>query len=385
MKKTIITTLALFFGFYFLPLSAANNQETCFNLKVVADQANIRLKPDIGSTIISQVPQGTILESTGKEGEWYLIQIKTTEDQFLSGYVHESLVLRVEPVEKQQEVEEKIEKAEKIPPIQPPPVYSIPKKTTETYFALNISGGGNYVIGGDLNKGAKGFIQFYREELGFEEKGEPDPLHLSYIFGGELNIPLSPKLLLGIGVDYFFGKKESLVEYQKSSSAVTFTTQPKIQAFPLRVALSYYPLPFLFFKGGIDYYFAKCSYFYRIQEDDYWKEWQGKASAQGLGIQGGLGIEWNLSSSLVFIIEANGRYARIQGFKGKDHSRDSEGLDYTEEGTLYLYQATSSNENSYYQLFIREKIPAEAWVANAREASIDFTGLSLKLGFRIKF
>jgi len=385
MKKRIIITFTLWLGLYFSSLITPEAQEAFFKLKVVTEQANIRLKPDIGSEIIRQVPQGTILESTGKEGEWYVIKLETEEGQLTSVYVHESLVLRIQPAVEEEIVEEKKEEKTDKPKIQPSPFIPIPKKTSEPSFALSIYGGGNYVSGQDLNRGAKGFVQFYRDELGTEGRGEASPLHLSYIFGGELSIPLSSQFLLGIGFDYFIGKKESSIEYQKSSFKTTITTLPKIQAFPLRVVVSYYPLPYLFFKGGIEYYFAQCFYFYRLQEGDYWKEWQGEARSQGLGFLGGLGTEWNFSPYLSFIIEANGRYAKIRGFKGKDTSRDSEGLDYTEKGTLYLYQAITSSQNAYPQLFIREKTPAEGWVTDPRQAFIDFSGISLKLGIRIKF
>jgi len=410
MKRKIFI-FALWLGLSSSLLLSVAAQKFPFKLEVATEQANIREKPDIGSTIILQVPRGTILESTKKIGEWYLVRLKVEEGQLLLGYVHESLVLRIEPEKEEPELieekktveeeileeeekpevekkipEEKVEepKEEKIQIAPPPTVTPIVVEPLEKKFMLSIFGGGNYISGGDLNEGAEGFGEFYKDELQIEGD-EAKHLHLGYIFGAELSFPLTYHFFLGIGADYFRGRKESSAEHSETTPGNSFTTRPEIQAFPLRVFFSYYPVSFLFLKGGVEYYFTKISYYYRFQEGDYWKEWEGNADSQGLGIMGALGIEWNLASHFSFFAEATGRYARINGFEGDDTSRDKEGLIYTEVGTLYSFQVTGSNQKVYPQLFIREKKPAEARVSDAREALVDFSGVSLRLGFRIKF
>lgn len=385
MKKATLSIFTVF-SLFLSPLTTAGAQETSFKLKVVTEKANLRVKPDIGSTIIRQVSQGTILESVRKVGEWYLVRFTAEDDKALSGYVHESLVLRVESIEEKEKKDEQVKPIER-EEIQITPPYldrPFPEEGPDSIFSFTLLGGGNYVEGGDLNKGAQGFVQYNKDKLGIEGGGQAEPIHLSYLVGGELNIFLTSKLYLGIGVDYFLGKKESLIQNQENSSTAILTTSPKIKALPVRVVLSYYPLPFLYLKSGVEYYFTECTYFYRLQEGDYWKQWEGDARAQGLGVQGGLGIEWSFSPLLSFIVEATGRYSRIKGFTGSDTSTDSDEFEYTEDGTLYLYQAVSAGQKTYPQLFIRAKKPAEAGVTDPREAFIDFSGLSLRLGIRIK-
>jgi hypothetical protein len=397
--KRIIFIFALWLGLSSLLLSL-DTQKFPFKLEVVTEQANIRENPDIGSTIIRQVPRGTILESTKKEGEWYLVRIKIEEDRLLLGYVHESLVVRIEPEEEEPElikeketVEVKEEKEEipeekpteeKIQIAPPPSVISAPEKPAEKRFMLSIFGGGNFISGGDLNKGAEGFSEFYRDQLQIGGE-EAKSLHLVYVFGAELSIPLSSKFFLGIGADYFRGRKESSAEQPETSPQNSYTTRPEIQALPLRIIFTYYPAPFLFLKGGVEYYFAEISYLYRFREGDYWKEWEGNANSQGFGFQAALGVEWNLASHLSFFVEAIGRSARIRGFEGEDTSRDSEGFVYTEEGTLYSFRVIGSNQKTYSQLFIRQKKPVEAWVTDAQEAQLNLSGVALSAGFRIKF
>ena len=411
MKRKIFI-FALWLGLSSSLLLSFDAQKFPFKLEVVTEQANIREKPDIGSTIISQVPRGTILESTKKAGEWYLVRLKVEEDRLLLGYVHESLVLRIEPevekpelIEEEKIVEEKeiLEEEEEKPEVEkkmpeekveepeeekiqiapPPTVTPVVVEPLEKKFMLSIFGGGNYISGGDLNEGARGFAEFSRDDLKIQ--GEAALLHLSYIFGAELSFPLSSQFYLGIGADYFRGKKESSSDQTETLPGNSFATRPEIEALPLRVVLSFYPVPFLYLKGGVEYYFAKISYFYRFQEGDYRREWEGNANSQGLGILGALGLDWSISSYFSLFAEATGRYAKIKGFEGEDTSRDSEGFIYTEEGTLYFYQVSGTNQKTYPQLFIRNKKPAEARVSDAREALVDFSSVSLRLGFRIKF
>ena len=415
MKKKIAKASTLLLATSLLFLSVASGEEVLRKLKVVTEQANIRLKPSIGSIIIKQVPEGTILESTAQEGEWYLIKLTPDELEQVSGYVHESMVIIIEGPPREQEEpeiieeeivkpeeivipkeEEKVKEEEKIeetlptepettppsqPVITPPPTFKPP----EFLFDLVFSGGGSFVSGGDLNDGAQGLADYRSNILAVQPQGQAKPAHLSYIIGGELALALSSRFSLGIGVDYFLGERQSVVEFPDDPSSETLTTHPKMQAVPLRIAISYYPFRNFYTKIGVEYYLAKCAYYYRIQRVGSWEEWRGEATAQDFGILAGLGFEFELTSSFNFIIEATVRYARISGFKGKDRSKDSTGTDHIEEGTLYFYRVQTAGEDFFPLLYIRKSQPTEADVFDPREAVINFSGLSLKTGFKIKF
>ena len=411
MKKKITKASTLLLAASLLFLSVAKGEEVLRKLKVVTEQANIRLKPSIGSIIIKQVPEGTILESTGQEGDWYLIQLTPDELEQVSGYVHESMVIIIEGPPKEQEEpeiikeqkiirvpeetekaeeEEKIEETHVQEPVITPltqPVVTPPLSSKQPKFLFNLvfSGGGSSIAGGDLNDGSQGFAGYQSNILAVQPQGQAKPAHLSYILGGELTLALSSHFSLGIGVDYFLGERESIVEFPDDPSSETVTTHPKIQAVPLRLAISYYPFRNFYAKIGIEYYLAKCAYYYRSERAGSWEEWRGEATAQDFGILAGLGFEFELTSSFNFIIEATIRYARISGFKGRDRSKDSTGTDHIEEGTLYFYRVQTTGGDSYPFLFIRENTPTEANVFDPREAVINFSGLSLKTGFKIKF
>ena len=379
------------FGISLLFLSAAYGQETTTKLKVVTEQSNIRLKPDIGSIIIKQVSLGTLLESTGKQGEWYRLKLTSGEGQPATGYVHESTVILIDrpppkkelkEIPKEQAVREKIEKE---PPPLPIPKIPAPSPPPESYFSVSFFGGGNYVSGGELNEGARGMADFYRFDLTLQGEGEIEAAHLGYILGGECSFRLSNHFTVGFGIEYFQGKKESLVEFQEGTSLKTLTTLPEFKAVPLRLFISYYPVPYFYVKTGIEYLTATCTYLYQFHGEPPWQEWKGEAKAHGFGIMGGLGFEVKFFSVLNFILEATGRYSKIKGFEGTGEYRDSAEDQKTYEGKLYFYRAKSSEENIFPYLYILKKKPTEAGVVAPREAIIDFSGISLRAGIKINF
>lgn len=393
MKNKIHKACILLFGISLLFLSAVYGQEATTKLKVVTEQSNIRLKPDIGSIIIKQVSQGTVLESTGKQGEWYRLKLASGEGQRATGYVHESTVIVIDRPPQKEETKEIIKDRairEKIEKEEPPPL-PIPKipasfPLSKLNFGVSFFGGGNFTSGGELNEGARGLADFYRFDLNTKGEGEIEAAHLGYILGGEFSFRLSNHFTVGFGIDYFRGKKESLVEFREGSSIQTLNTLPEFKAVPLRLFISYYPVPYFYVKTGIEYYTATCTYLYQFHGEPLWQEWKGEAKAHGVGIMGGFGFEVKFFSVLNFIMEATGRYAKINGFEGTGEYRDSTLLQIKkEEGTLYFYKAKSSKENIYPYLFIREKKPSAAGVVAPREAIIDFSGISIRAGIKIYF
>jgi hypothetical protein len=357
--------------------------------------ANIRLKPDIGSIIIYQAPQDTILESSAREGEWYLIKIKTEEGQTVSGYVHESVVMVLEgPAQKKETIEIKKvpekevkkepekKRAEKKPPAKPATAQPA-SQPYKFHIDFSLSGGASYVSAKDLNDGAKGAVDLQNAKLAKEQSGTASPAHLSYIIGGEIAFSLSSLLCLGLGADYFQGENESEVKFFESGKTIaTLTVRPKFQALPLRLFLVYQPLPLFYLKGGIEYYFAKCSYLYDFQGAPALKQ-EGEAKAQRLGLMGAIVMERKLFSIFNYFLEITGRYAKIRGFKGT-HTETNQTA--PTEGKLYYFlKRASLGGDLYPQLFIRKDSTTQPLEENFREAVIDFSGLSLKAGFKIKF
>jgi len=409
MKKRNICSFCLCVFFFILMSFPAAGQISILKLKVVTEQANIRAEPDIGSIIMRQVPKGTILDSTGKDEEWFRVQLKENGGYVL-GYVHESLVIEVEEVitrqadirpvrqepvvEKQPDVKEPlteepqpVEQTEEAIIPDPPPQELETRVFSPLYpsFEIFLYGGGSYVLVEDLNDGAAGLADFYRDFLGIQGNGEVSPLNIGYFFGGELLFPLGSHFAFGVGVDYLQGEKESTVNFSGAGVSETYKTKPAIKALPVRAVIRYSPVPWIYTKLGVEYYFAECSYLYRFEEPDSWREWMGNARGQGIGFIGSIGLDLKVSPSISLIFESMGRYAKISGFKGTDNYTESSGYEYTENGFMYRYQGMISEQISYPLVFIREKVPTEPGVIDPVEATLDFTGVTLRLGLLFKF
>ncbi len=405
MKTSNMKNKGRIFGVVLIALSAvaasaaAGPAAAPIKIKVTAELANVRQKPSIGSVIIRQFPQGEILEAVRKEGEWFLIKFEPDESGATSGYVHESLVISLEEIPRQEQPSRLVE-----PPLKTEPAVVRParieKPVTETPAApvqaapaetagrasLTLYGGGNLIAGGDLNTAGQGLADYYTGAIGVAGDGKISPARMSLLYGGEFALPLSPQFFILAGAEFHRAEKSSLVSYARGSVTDTFTAMPGLQALPVKLGLAFYPVEYFFVKFGAAYYFAKASYDDRYAHDKYWQEWQGEATGQGLGFWGGLGLDWPLDRTFSLVFEATGEYASISGFQGTGTYLDSTTTTtVTETGKLYYWDARTSSQTSYPTAFIRSKSPSEAGVENVREATADFSGLSIRVGIKIRF
>ena len=407
-NKRSFKACILIITFFILSQSAGalNLQEIKFKLRVVSDIANIRLEPDIGSTIIHQLSKNTIIRSTGKQGDWYHVLLEPEEGKIITGYIHESLVIEEEKYIQSEEVieqptdiqttekKEEIQDKEKEKPVEieeTPPKKEI-QETQPSEFSsiiprphLFLSFGLNHLSGGDVNPGISGLVDYYRSILRIPYSGEVKPLHLGYDFCAEVLFPLNDHFFIGLGADFFISERENRIEFSNQSLSSLLITNPKAQALPIRLSLSYFPISSLYFKIGGEYFFARSTYLYRYRAGDYFQEWKGESKANGLGVAGGMGYIQKLNNNISLFLESTGRYAKIKGFTGKNDYKESTGYEFSEAGKLYSYDIRVSGERSYQVMFIREKKPSEGGVTNVRPAMIDFSGLTLRIGIKIRF
>ena len=372
-----------FFAFYlflFLILICQVVPAASFKLKVTAEQANIREKPDILSSLLVQVPQGTILEAEGKEGDWFAVRIKQEEGGMILGYVHESLVSLVEAAPPEEEAPKIVAVPEKKAPPPPPP--SPVTRKPLPFFCFWAGGRSAWI--GDLNEGAEGLARYLEFLLASRGEGEVGPLQLGIVFGGEIGLPLSSRLFLSVGGEYYSAGNSSSIEYSTGSENTLFMTQPKVQAVPLGISLSLYALPINYGKVGLEYTFATCRYSYRLEEGEIWQEWEGEAKGESFGIQAGVGVDLKLAPHLFLLLEGLYRDTLVKRLEGENHYRESTELISREKGPLY-YFLVSAGDDSHPLVFIRETPPSGAGVSEVREAELDLSGISLRIGIKIKF
>src|SRR5512137_2694708 len=96
MKSIVISLLVTLAAGVMSVAAAQDAPARATKIKVTAEQANLREKPDIGSSIVQQIPEGTVLEADRKEGEWYFVRYTLEDGGVIGGWIHESLVEVVE-------------------------------------------------------------------------------------------------------------------------------------------------------------------------------------------------------------------------------------------------------------------------------------------------
>jgi hypothetical protein len=174
--------------------------------------------------------------------------------------------------------------------------------------------------------------------------------------------------------------------------------EPILSAFPVRVSV-FLSLPLslklnFIADGGLSYY-------YRARYRDEWVGWihageiltyyTSIATRAGtlntpMGIQGGLGLEYELLHNLFLSLSARGRYARFRGWEGSSEYEIYEFgeaiTSFSEHGTLY-YETVPMLSYEPRLLAVQESPPPGPG-GEPRQAAIDFSGFSLQFGIRIR-
>jgi len=257
-------------------------------------------------------------------------------------------------------------------------------------LSLRLLGGINYLLAKDINDGVQGWGDYWADSAtlsGYSVEGEAKPIRFGYDFQGDIIINFTPQFGIGFGGGYIQGSKTSEISFANSTEGNS-TNKPKISAIPVRVGL-FFNLPmnqttnFVFNIGG-GYYFAKYSYNWRAEENGDWMDLEQSATARGFGFHGGIGFEFNLAPNMAFVLEGQGRYAKIGGFEGTIDRSTSWGDPEKEEGKLYYGEVTDMGKK-YPFVFIFEEIPSDPDISEAREAKVDFSGFTMVAGIIIRF
>jgi len=360
-----------------------------FKLKVSAEQANIRRRPDIGSALVRQVPQGTILESGGKEGDWYQVRFKDEDGKPLSGYVHKSLVVRLPTLSPGDAAPAQIEKARKPPDRSPMPPRAAPRpagpSSPSRRCAIEISGGGVFIAGGDPNRAVQGLAEYYQALFGLPSDGRAGSVRLGTSAGLSVDYWPHPRAGIGVALETIFARNESTLSYRGNATEAGLEIAPKLDSIPVRFHFAFAASPGMVVKAGLEYHFARCRYFYRLSEAGSVTEWTGNARAGGLGFYAGASWERPVLGPVSVFVEVSGRYARISGFKGEATLKYPDGSTAEEEGWLYFYAAKVAPDESVSLMFIRDRPPSGIGVSNVRRARVDFSGAGLRAGLRFRF
>jgi hypothetical protein len=265
---------------------------------------------------------------------------------------------------------------------------------------LQIKGGWNTFSGGDLERGLGGVYDFAGDVIARSAvpilQNEKGKNRTGLEFGGDLIYCITPHFGIGIGMSKINTANESVLRFEINSPDYdTLRIRPEIKISVLRLGL-FYAYPFagrlaISVHGGPALYSAKYSFSMGITSGGYglaavWygflpMAWYQEAEAKKMGLEGGVGFEFNANPFVAFFIEALGRYARIDAFEGK------------EEAALYQnfhYQVVKSQGPVYFvstgKYELLDIIPPEGIVGEgARKATLDVSGFSFSAGLKLRF
>ena len=384
-KRTFLPIMVVLVLGAALSLGAQATAGRTFKIKVTAEQANLREKPDIGSGIVQQIPEGTVLEADKKEGEWFFVRYTLEDGGVIGGYIHESLVVVVEqavaPTPAEKAPARTIPRGERVPASRRAKSFG----PDAPHLEFSVSAGAGWTAPRDLNDGAQGFADYHSASLEIPASGPVDALHLATLVGLELSYRVSPWLSMGLGIDYFWGANRGRVGFTDGVFSETLDTRPSVSAVPVKLGVRFYPGKGFYIRGSLGVYFVKAGYLYRLEREDGWQEWKGSATARRFGAEAAFGGDWKVGANTSFFVEAGFRMASLSGLSGQDVYRNSNNDTLIEAGTLTYFRKEGADSHIYPQLFIGDSKLIEEGVVDSRQAGINLSGMAFRAGIRYRF
>jgi len=271
---------------------------------------------------------------------------------------------------------------------------------------IRVYGGVGYLSGGDLNTGMGGIFSQMSDMAqanGFLVTGEYHGAHFGPAVGADFIVPVTARLGIGLGLSYLQASKLSEVTLTvppPHGSSVTTASKPSLHAFPVKVSLFYsFPAGAITVNlhTGLGLYLAKAS----AESYDLVPNETSQPSLlndqpittslrAGIGIHGGVGLEYKVAAHVALFVEAQGQYARISGFSGTETYTNSRGRLVTLNGPLCYFELTGFVDlhtfRHYPTIQVCERVPQpDFFYQNSRAARVNFSGGEFMTGIAFRF
>jgi hypothetical protein len=261
-------------------------------------------------------------------------------------------------------------------------------------FSLKLYGGGTYGSGGDFAKGIQGQSDYLAES--YAVSGSYAFPKLGWLAGGELLIPLSSRISLGLGAGFERHANSKAVSYDIGAIAISETLAPKFTVLPV-TGMLHWSLPLggaikidVALGGGV--YLTKMNWDYAF--DMTVLSYSGRdaynftsKTQMGYGGQAGLGLELGLSSGISLVLQVLGRYVVVPEFEGSwTDVGTGDFWTYSDSGNDHIpwfYNWTFAGA-TYPQLLFQADEPSGTTVSDARKAKLDLNGVAATIGIKIK-
>jgi opacity protein-like surface antigen len=268
-------------------------------------------------------------------------------------------------------------------------------------LSLKLIGGALYTVIGDMNEHLKSYSDLPDSFGNLEKLG-----NWSGDVELELRMDVSPRVGFGLATSGFLRQRSerSLFVYggDLNPEVVKFDIQsviaPGIEAsMPLGLNI-YFSIPLgsklgMYLSPGVGWYSGKMTknettyMFYSDGTVDFGNVYWAVENKFSVGFQGALGLEYRVAGNLILVTELQGRHIRMNGLKGREEFV-YKGGHFEESGTLYYLRTTYGGEVGPWitALEVRKRLPGGGIfsVKDAREAVLDLSGFSLRVGLRVR-
>ena len=272
----------------------------------------------------------------------------------------------------------------------------------EGRFSLRLQAGWAHQSAGDVNPGTQAAFDWYENGWPMSEGGYR-AVHGGYELGGDIVFELTPWLGVGVGGGYLKSSRTSHLSFWLPDLEIGdvnggVSSSPMLSAVPIRLGI-YFTVPLSKkFNFHAD---AGASCYLNARYNDGWHLMQNALATvveeiqvvtraekknAPLGFQGGIGLEYKLQQNLFLYIGARGRYGKFRGLKGSSvieiYEAGEGETTLSEQGILY-YEAAPMLTGSPRLLMVQSD-PPDGPGGEPRQAVIDFSGVSLQVGIRIR-
>jgi len=272
-------------------------------------------------------------------------------------------------------------------------------------LSLKLTGGGGFALIGSVNRS----LGLLNNNDTFKDLRAHDPESISGELRGlnnwladwevELRMDLSPKITIGIATSApFHRREESSLSYamfedgKRGPRIKTLLYRPEAKvSMPIKLnfyySRRYWKKPKLTLTAGIGYYPARLSQYSSVWIDNaFWSDYLEVKAKFPIGVHGGVSLEYPVLKNLFLVMDIQARYVFLDNLQGREELRGSDGgIIYETNGRLYSYEFGNSDIPAFYDvLAIFETLEkALEYAGRVRNATLDLTGVILRVGFRV--
>lgn len=394
MKRTMPFLAALIIAVPAVLTAGPVQDRPAFKLRVAAEQANLREKPDIGSSIIQQIPEGTILTADRKEGEWFYVRYTLDDGGVMGGYIHESLVVVLE--DNRGTAEKEAAAKDNAPPrtAQAPapakagsPKAEAPRsrRLSDHPLEVSISAGPGFLSPTELNDGAVGMAGYEAASYSSTWSGGIGSLRWVPGLGVDLTYRIETWLAVGLHYELSHGRNQSTVGIVSAADSAAVTVRPEVSITPLLATARFYPAPGFYIRAGLGAYTVKAEYLYRLETDSGWQQRSGRAKDTCFGLETALGGDLKLSGNWSFFGEVGFRMASVGNLDGQETFSDSDGSVTVTNGSLWTFKEQGLDGKNYDMVLISNGKPSGTGISSATRTEVNISGVILRIGLRFRF